>query len=221
MVIDNCISPTIEITDDGTATMCHPILGEHYHSMRGALSESNHIYIERGFNYLSNRDSLSILEMGFGSGLNCYLTLLEAKKQGISTRYTAVELYPISLDSAMGLGYGEDDSFISIHRAEWDKWHTINGNFKLLKRCEDFQSVTLSENYDIVYFDAFAPDCQPNLWSEEIFTKIFRAMNNQGILVTYSAKGDVKRALRQAGFTIERLEGALGKHHMIRATKTI
>ncbi|MFI3331360.1 MAG: tRNA (5-methylaminomethyl-2-thiouridine)(34)-methyltransferase MnmD [Rikenellaceae bacterium] len=210
------ISPEKKTTLDGSHTLVHPTLGELYHSDKGAVGEAMHVYIKHGLQY-SQKEEINILEMGFGSGLNAFLTLKNAPNTTIN--YYAIELYPINLDTARGLNYSHDSEFMALHHAPWGESCEINKNFTLTKWEQDLLEIEFFIKFDLVYFDAFAPDAQPKLWSCKVFKKIADAMNTGAILVTYSSKGIVKQALRDAGFKVQRLEGALGKHHMLRAIK--
>ncbi len=210
--------PTVEITEDGSATLRTPLGGVTYHSTRGAVGESRHVFIENGFLH-TGCNPVRIMEAGFGTGLNAWLTWLEAAKQGRAVEYTAVELYPVPEDVAAQLNYTDDGRFAAMHRAEWNAATAITDSFRLMKMRTDLAAMDFSDIFDLVYYDAFAPDAQPELWTGEIFSRIYRAMADEGILVTYSAKGDVRRALQAAGFTVEKLPGALGKRHMLRARK--
>lgn len=212
------ICPSIRATDDGSSTLVHPILGELYHSNKGAVGEALHVYINSGFNFMQG-ESLSILEMGFGSGLNALLSLQEAEIKGVKVDYHAIELYPISLDVARGLSFSEEQYFMGLHKADWNERVNITERFSLTKWDNNLLDIEFLTTFNLVYFDAFAPDSQPELWSEDVFRKIAGAMTEGGVLVTYSCKGDVKRALRAAGFEVHRIKGALGKHQMIRAIK--
>ena len=162
-----------------------------------------------------------MLEIGFGSGLNAWLTLEYAGRLGITVQYTGVELYPVSTDAVRRLNYTDNPLYMALHECPWEMPVQITRCFTLTKMAADFAAMGFNSTFDIVYFDAFAPDTQPELWTVEIFSKLYCAINPGGILVTYSAKGSVKRALRAAGFEVERLPGALGKRHMLRAIKKI
>jgi tRNA U34 5-methylaminomethyl-2-thiouridine-forming methyltransferase MnmC len=187
--------------------------------MRGAVGESRHVFIEAGFNFAAGAD-VRVLEVGFGTGLNAWLTLAEAEKSGRRVEYSAIELYPVDVATASKLGYTRDERFALMHRAPWGVRNEISPLFSLEKIEADLTSMELvGSGVDVVYFDAFAPDTQPEMWSLAIFEKLYEVMSEGGVLVTYSSKGEVKRALRAAGFTVERLEGALGKRHMLRAIK--
>jgi tRNA U34 5-methylaminomethyl-2-thiouridine-forming methyltransferase MnmC len=158
--------------------------------------------------------------VGFGTGLNAWLTLLESRRQARTVEYTAVELYPVQSEVVERLGYTSDPRFAAMHTAEWGEGVEICRGFTLRKLNVDVTKEALSgRGFDVVYFDAFAPTTQPEMWTPSLFSAIYGAMNRGGVLVTYSAKGDVRRAMQSAGFAVEKLPGALGKRHMLRATK--
>jgi tRNA U34 5-methylaminomethyl-2-thiouridine-forming methyltransferase MnmC len=210
--------PEIETTADGSATLRSPLHGDTYHSLRGAVGEARHVFIDAGFSQTTT-DSVKIFELGLGTGLNVWLTLLEARREGRSVEYTAVELYPVPCEVAARLGYTDDPRFMALHTAPWGEWSEPAEGFRLLKLHADFADTNFTTKFDVVYWDAFAPGTQPELWTPELFAHIHRAMAPGGVLVTYSSKGDVRRALQAAGFEVERLPGALGKRHMLRAIK--
>jgi tRNA U34 5-methylaminomethyl-2-thiouridine-forming methyltransferase MnmC len=210
--------PTIEITADGSATLRSALHGDTYHSTRGAVGEARHVFIEAGFSQAAT-DPVRILELGFGTGLNAWLTLLEARREGRSAEYTAVELHPVPEDVAEALNYTDDERFMALHTAPWGEWGEPADGFRLLKLRSDFAETNFKTKFDVVYWDAFAPETQPELWTPEIFARVHEATAPGGVLVTYSSKGDVRRALQVAGFTVEKLPGALGKRHMLRALK--
>lgn len=214
----------IELTSDGSATIYLPELDEHYHSIKGALTESNHIYICCGLNF-SIKKNLRILEIGFGTGLNCVLSALQP---GRNIEYFTFELYPLRESTIELLGYKSllDEKgkliFDKIHKAEWDKLQIITPEFVLHKIKADFTDIKLilPTNIDVVYFDAFAPEKQPEMWDEKLFSKLFDSMNEGGILTTYCSKGIIRRLLQNIGFKVERIPGpAAGKREIIRATK--
>lgn len=211
-------SPEIVATSDGSQTLRHHITGETYHSVNGAVAESTHVFIRNGFE-AHPAGHVRILEAGFGSGLNALLTLHAAEKADRSVDYTAVELYPVAPEIARGMIYSSDPLFVQMHDAPWNEKYRVTQEFSLTKIHGDLADTRFETIFDIVYYDAFAPDSQPELWTGEIFGRIYDALAPGGILVTYSAKGDVKRALRSAGFEVRRLEGAPGKRHMLRAVK--
>ena len=213
-------------TADGSKTLYIPDFEEHYHSIHGALSEAQHVYIKHGLKSLSKK-KLSILEVGFGTGLNAFLTCLENRTLHKKIKYTALEPYPLSYDLAnemdyVGLAGFEDEEFVfkQIHQCSWANAHTIEQYFTLQKLETTIQNFMFQNTFDLVYYDAFAPRVQPELWTEEIFAKVFSAMNVGAILVTYCAKGYVKRNLKALGFKVESLEGPPGKREMTRAKKT-
>ncbi|MDR2087146.1 MAG: tRNA (5-methylaminomethyl-2-thiouridine)(34)-methyltransferase MnmD [Dysgonamonadaceae bacterium] len=210
------VFPTI--TADGSHTLFFPEINEHYHSVNGAKQESLHVYIEAGFNRCP-KETVRVLEMGFGTGLNALLTALESQKRNIRTTYITLEKYPVSPAIIRQLNYGEIDEnlFRRIHAAEWETVLPLTPFFTLQKiRC-DFNTYPYSDRYDVVYYDAFAPGKQPEVWSQELFDKLFRALNPGGVLTTYCAQGHVRRMLQRAGFTVERIPGPPGKREMLRA----
>lgn len=183
------------------------------------------MFIEAGFGS-AQTGLVRVLEMGFGSGLNAWLTLLEAEKAGRAVEYVGVEKFPVAAEVAAALGYGSamlgggsDPRFAALHAAPWDEWTQISSTFRLLKRRGDLTERVPDGAFDVVYWDAFSPETQPELWTPELFGRVYEAMAPGGVLVTYSAKGDVRRALQAAGFDVEKLPGALGKRHMLRAKK--
>lgn len=214
----------LKITDDGSHTLFVPELNEHYHSTHGAIQEALHIYLNAGF-YFVEKDPVHILEIGFGTGLNCFLTFLEAQKQNRSVVYHSIELYPIDQEQIESLNYAtqiestQSNIFEQLHRAEWNQAVQISQNFSLHKLKGDLLNYPLPGKYDLVYFDAFAPEVQPELWTQEVFEKIYQHTNPEGILTTYSTKGIVKRALRASGFEVKRLPGPPGKREMLRAKR--
>lgn len=213
------------MTGDGSMTIFNPELNEHYHSVHGAILESNHIFIREGFQKIPNFP-VSILEVGFGTGLNAFLTFLESRSSPGKIHFTAIEKYPLQDQMISSLNYPEilnpsaAADFKAMHSAEWNRETMLSGMFILLKRNEDLRTLQLPEaSYNLVYFDAFSPAVQPELWTEEIFRKLNRAMKPGAFLVTYSVKGAVTRALAATGFNVEKLPGPPGKREMMRATK--
>ncbi len=215
------IEPEIRTTDDGSATLVHPLTGECYHSTRGALTESLHTYINAGLAEC-RKQRVTIFEMGFGSGLNALLSLLYGQEHDLHITYHAVELYPVEPSYAYLFGYdratGCDPTlFSAMHEAPWGEEVSVTDRFTLCKNHCAIERYMFDDTYDIVYWDAFAPDSAEGQWSEEIFGRLHESMSGDGLLVTYCSKGTVKNALRQAGFKVERLPGAPGKRHMVRA----
>ncbi|MDR1671643.1 MAG: tRNA (5-methylaminomethyl-2-thiouridine)(34)-methyltransferase MnmD [Alistipes sp.] len=215
----------LEATADGSFTLRSPAHGDTYHSLRGAVGEAKHVFIDAGWQTVCgmNPRPLKILEMGFGSGLNAWLTLTEADATGHAVDYTAVEQYPVTPGTAQQLGYSEDPRFMALHTSPWESWNEPSPGFRLRKLQGDVAEIFVKQNFsaifDLIYWDAFAPDTQPELWTETLFARVFEATAPGGVLVTYSAKGDVRRALEAVGFEVERIQGALGKRHMLRAIK--
>lgn len=212
------IRPEIEHTLDGSPTLVHPLFGAYYHSTRGAWGESLHVFVGAGFRAVS-LDEFRILEVGFGSGLNAYLSLRAAEEEKKRVEYRAVEPYPVALETARRLSYAADPLFMALHEAPWEGWVRITDRFSLEKNEIALSACRFDTVFDLVYFDAFDPDCQPEMWTGEVFERLGNTLRPGGLLVTYSAKGVVKRNLRAAGFEVKRLPGALGKHHMLRAVK--
>ncbi len=214
----------IELTEDGSTTFFSDRFGQHYHSIHGAIQESIHVFIEAGYRCVADKPHVTVFEMGFGTGLNALLTKIEADRLRQLVSYFSVELYPISTDEACAANYSEqlglsDDSFKRIHAAPWGETILLSEHFTLTKINGDLLTLALPSGVDLVYFDAFDQEAQPDLWSEHVFRKIYEAMTPNGILVTYSSKGVVKEALRAAGFFVQRLAGPPGKRHMVRAIK--
>jgi tRNA U34 5-methylaminomethyl-2-thiouridine-forming methyltransferase MnmC len=210
----------LTVTADGSHTLFVPELDEHYHSVNGAIQESQHVYIDAGFNQ-STKKEIKVLEMGFGTGLNALLTLLEAEKREIKVVYTALEKYPLPDSITCNLNYSQlnEDLFHKIHQAEWEKFVRITPFFSLHKVQTGFSEFDFPDTYDVVYYDAFAPDKQPEVWSQSLFDKIYAQMNEKGILTTYCAKGNIRRMMQHAGFRIERIPGPTGKREMLRAMR--
>lgn len=214
----------IVITSDGSHTLYVPELNEHYHSIHGAVQESLFIYIKNGFD-ACKADPAEILEIGFGTGLNAFLTAIRSREGKRRVTYTTVEKYPLPENITDSLNYhtytGEDNRelFRLIHRARWNSDVNIFNNFTLRKIKADVTQFLPEGTFDLIYFDAFGPDKQPEMWSEDVFKRIASLTREKGILVTYSAKGQVKRNLRGCGFDVSLLPGPAGKRQIIRADK--
>lgn len=219
---------TIERTADGSATLFVPELNEHYHSVKGAETESQHIFIDMGLK-ASVAAQPRVLEIGFGTGLNAWLTLKAAQEAGKKVHYTGLERYPLSWEIVKALDYSSNPLFEQLHTAPWEEDVALSPSFTLLKREVDFtasnslsavKAEEIPSGYDVVYFDAFAPEKQPEMWAQELFDRLFVMINNNGILTTYCAKGVVRRMLQAAGFIVERLPGPPGgKREILRGTK--
>lgn len=225
----------LQITQDGSHTLLSEKYGVTYHSKYGAIQESMHVFIEAGMkNLLNNRNSeaavneLSILEIGFGTGLNVYLTLLEVMNHpsNLKVNYTSLETSPISQSEIDQLNYPtllkQDDyeSFNTLHACDWASFQQITPNFQLKKINQPLEVFETTEKFDLIFFDAFAPESQPELWEVPIFQKLFDCINENGVLTTYCAKGQVKRNMKAAGFKVEGIPGPPGKREMTRATKS-
>lgn len=215
----------VVITEDGSTTLFIPELNEHYHSIHGAVQESMHIFIREGYTQMRNFPA-RIFEAGFGTGLNAFLTYLVSEKERKSIYYTTIEKYPLEDHLVTLLNYPEKtdpakaEVFHALHDVPWGQDIRISEYFTLHKIKGDLRKVQLQDvSYDLVFFDAFGPDVQPELWTEEIFRMLYLAMKEGASLVTYSVKGSVTRALIAAGFSIEKLPGPPGKREMTRATK--
>lgn len=219
-------------TKDGSKTIQIEAWNEQYHSVHGAIQEANHVFIKHGllfycasFSEKKKNAPVSILEIGFGTGLNAFLTLIEAEiiKQNID--YVGVEAYPVSMEEINELNYVElisqshSTEFEAMHEAAWEKKVKISKDFTLKKEKRLFSSIDSKSEFDLIYFDAFGARVQPELWTEEIFKIMYKAMKAEGVLVTYSAKGSVRRAMQSVGFKVERLPGPPGKREMLRALK--
>lgn len=212
-------------TTDGSYTLYVPELDETYHSTNGALQESNHVFIEAGLRF-SALKKVSVLEVGFGTGLNALTTFNEAKKSNLTIEFTSLEAYPLEWDEVsklnyMGMeGYQQYASpFEKMHLSSWGEFTDITESFALRKLNLKLQEISFENTFDIIYFDAFAPQIQPELWTEEIFALMYKALKSKGVLVTYCAKGTVKRALKAVGFELQSIPGPPGKREMSRAVK--
>ena len=236
-------------TADGSKTIHIEDWNEQYHSKHGAIQEAKHVFIKNGLHHfyselvsesvenLCHSDTelveveesltnISILEIGFGTGLNAFITCLEAEKLKVNIDYVGVEAYPISSDELSALNYDEllskknDSVFKKLHKVSWEENHKITSKFMLKKRKHFFEDIKDIERYNLIYFDAFGARVQPELWTEHILKIMYKALKLEGVLVTYSAKGSVRRAMQAVGFIVERLPGPPGKREMLRAIKT-
>ena len=211
-------------TSDGSHTLYSELHKAHYHSTNGAIQESQHIFIKNGFELISQNE-ISVLEIGFGSGLNAALTASSAQRMKTKTSYTGIDLYPHDLETLHNLNYKtllkENDAsmWAKVMAVEWEETQQVNDFFWLKKVQDNFTTIEFADAYDLIYFDAFAPDDQPDMWTDRMFNKLYKATKSKGILVTYCSKGIVKQALRNNGYIVERLPGPPGKRHIIKATK--
>ena len=214
-------TPILQTTADGSSTLFVPDLNESYHSVNGAITESRHIFLDAGLHALNiPAESINVLEIGFGTGLNAFLTALESEKINTIIYYTGIELFPLSSDIVNQLNFNDEKGvFYKIHETSWEVYNKISDCFFLRKIEVDFTHFQPDEKYDLIYFDAFSPKVQPELWTESLFRKLFETMNVGGIITTYCAKGQVRRNMQQAGFRVERLPGPPGKREMLRGEK--
>lgn len=217
-------------TQDGSHSIFSEEFGVSYHSKYGAVQETKHVFIDAALRFKAVvQKEISILEIGLGTGLNALMTYLEAKKRNLDISYVAYEAFPISMEAAQQLNFNEilkvekEDALVlqRLHDSDWEKTLAIDEDFRFLKHQQSFDQVAYQDAFDIIYFDAFAPNSQPELWELPIMEKMFAALKKDGILVTYCAKGEVKRTMKKAGFTVERLKGPPGKREMTRAVKLI
>ena len=212
-------------TSDGSTTIHLPDWNEHYHSKHGAIQEAKHVFIKNGLALFKGK-SIAIMEIGFGTGLNAFITFLEAPHLNQVIDYVGVEAYPVSAEEVSGMNYvveldAEKDSaiFEELHTANWEEKIAISDSFTLTKRKQFFNEIDDIEKFDLIYFDAFGYRVQPELWSTEIFQRMHDSLKPNGVLVTYAARGVVKRSMVEVGFTVEKLAGPPGKREMFRATK--
>lgn len=215
----------IIVTGDGSVTIHLPDMKESYHSKFGAIREAYHVFIQNGL-ALTNGQPVAVLEIGFGTGLNAFITYLESVKTGQQIHYTGVEAYPVAVEEAMQLNYvTELDAeahagiYETMHNVAWELPVNLSDKFELNKQHKFFQDIEDTELYDLIYFDAFGFHAQPELWSEEIFAKMYKALKPNGILVTYACRTVIKNAMKAAGFTTEKLPGPPGKREMLRGFK--
>lgn len=222
-------------TSDGSKTIQIEDWNEQYHSIHGAIQEANHVFLKHGLlfyynlychsEYSEESHLINILEIGFGTGLNALLTLIESEKLKQEINYVGVEAYPVHEEEIIQLNYVElisethKTEFEKMHQVSWEAKHQIASDFYLEKQEKFFKEIEVVNAFDIVYFDAFGARVQPNLWTEDIFAIMFKALKENGVLVTYSAKGSVRRAMQAVGFIVERLPGPPGKREMLRARK--
>ncbi|WP_417940247.1 tRNA (5-methylaminomethyl-2-thiouridine)(34)-methyltransferase MnmD [Flavobacterium sp. RS13.1] len=212
-------------TLDGSTTIHLQEWDECYHSKHGAIQEAKHVFIKNGLNLFEGKP-VSILEIGFGTGLNAFITFLEANKQQQTIDYTGVEAYPVAPEEVLAMNYVSElqanefeNIFKKMHNCEWNLKSSITPDFALTKRKQFFHEIDDFETFDLIYFDAFGYRVQPELWSTEIFKKMHNGLKPNGVLVTYAARGVIKRSMIEVGFTVEKLAGPPGKREMFRAVK--
>ncbi|MGQ7947075.1 tRNA (5-methylaminomethyl-2-thiouridine)(34)-methyltransferase MnmD [Flavobacterium sp. WC2509] len=212
-------------TSDGSTTIHIKEWDECYHSKHGAIQEAKHVFIKNGLALFPNQ-KVSILEIGFGTGLNAFITYLEAKELGQAIDYVGVEAFPISAEELQSMNYPEElnalDSkviFDKMHDCNWEEKNKLTENFSLTKRKQFFEQIDDIEKFDLIYFDAFGYRVQPELWTVSVFERMFKSLKNNSVLVTYAARGVIKRNMLEVGFTVEKLAGPPGKREMFRARK--
>lgn len=224
------------LTADGSTSIHLPEWEEQYHSKHGAIREAEHVFIkngwdsflgqqQKGFSF-SEEAPFRILEFGFGTGLNTFLTFLQSEKNKLITDYIAVEAFPLSIAEIDKLNYISllqakkyETIFSKFHELPWGEKHSISNYFSLKKIRKKFQDFSSSDKFHLIYFDAFSPRVQPELWTERIFEKMYGMLSEGGVLTTYCAKGNVRRTMQSVGFKVERLPGPPGKREMLRGTK--
>lgn len=213
-------------TEDGSHTFYVPEINEHYHSTHGAIQESLHVFIKSGLQQIIKKE-INILEVGFGTGLNALLSIIHSDNNQQKINYYGIEKFPLSENEYSNLNYSEltgfgcNPTFISMHKKNWDQEIKLTANFKLRKIKADIVELDFTQlpMFNLIYYDAFAPNKQANVWQHSIFEKIYQNTAPGAILVTYCAQGAVRRNLENAGFRVERITGPPGKREMIRAIK--
>jgi tRNA U34 5-methylaminomethyl-2-thiouridine-forming methyltransferase MnmC len=219
------------ITEDGSHSIYSEQFGVAYHSTHGAIQETQHIFIESALRYFVQQkavDKIKILDIGFGTGLNVFMTFLEGINKGLDIDITTVEAYPLSISTVEQLNYAEllnvsqyDAVLKQLHTLNWSEKHAISNSFSIQKHLLDFKEIDFTDTFDIIYYDAFSPESQPELWESEMLQRMYDALKNGSILTTYCAKGSFKRALKSVGFQIENIAGPRGKREITRAFKTL
>ena len=213
-------------TRDGSNTIFVPEFDETYHSTHGAIQESLHVFIRSGLKFKTELNDINVLEVGFGTGLNALLSFVDSEDTNRNIKYTSLEAYPLQWDLVSKLNYIDiifngkySEIYKKIHTCDWESFYELSPYFTLRKQNVKLQNILFDNEFDIIYFDAFAPRVQPELWTEQIFTSMYKALKPGGIFVTYCAKGSVKRALRYVGFELQSIPGPPGKREMSRAIK--
>jgi len=214
------------ITRDGSSTIAIPEMKVMYHSIHGAIKESTHVYIQAGLHYVVERFSdtpLRVFEMGFGTGLNALLTAIDGQRQQRIIQYTSVEAFPLTPVEISELDYGStlknEMLFEQLHQVPWSQPVVISPFFTLQKEQNMLADFSIDEPVHVIYYDAFAPAAQPELWTQAVFEKLYHMLVPEGVLVTYCSKSDVRRAMQAAGFAVSKLPGPPGKREMLRAKR--
>ncbi|WP_035647256.1 tRNA (5-methylaminomethyl-2-thiouridine)(34)-methyltransferase MnmD [Flavobacterium sp. ASV13] len=212
-------------TLDGSTTIHLEEWNESYHSKHGAIQEAKHVFIKNGLSLFEDKP-VTILEIGFGTGLNAFITFLESENKQQTIDYVGVEAYPVNAEEVLAMNYVAelealefDNIFEKMHKSEWNQKTELSEKFSLTKRKQFFDEIDDLEIFDLIYFDAFGYRVQPELWSTEIFQKMYNSLKPNGVLVTYAARGVVKRSMISVGFRVEKLAGPPGKREMFRAFK--
>lgn len=213
-------------TDDGSLTIHLPEWNESYHSKHGAIQEAYHVFIKNGLDFFAERKEVSILEIGFGTGLNAFITLLESQKRSQNIKYTGIEAFPVTADTYTQLNFDvllnakhHKKDFIKLHESGWEKENHISPTFTLTKHQMKFEDIIFESKFDLIYFDAFGYRVQPELWSLAIFQRMFKSLKKEGILTTYACRGLVTKNLKESGFTVQKTQGPIGKREMTIAHK--
>lgn len=213
-------------TLDGSNTIFVPEFDETYHSTHGAIQESLHVFIRSGLKFKTELNDINVLEVGFGTGLNALLSFINSEETNKNIKYTSIEAYPLKWDLLSKLNYIDlifngkySATYKKIHTCDWESFYILSSFFTLKKQNVKLQDVSFDNEFDVIYFDAFAPRVQPELWTDQIFTSMYKALKPGGVLVTYCAKGSVKRALKYVGFELQSIPGPPGKREMSRAVK--
>lgn len=228
MISDNktnqSVNPILELTADGSHTLFVPQLNEHYHSVNGAIQEAKHVFLNAGLSQCTNSE-LSVFEVGFGTGLNAFLTAQYAEANHQIIRYTSIEAFPLGMEVIEKLNYASPNHlalYQRMHEMEWESEQQISDSFWLTKLEADFTQFDFTpfiNQFDIIYFDAFAPDVQDSMWTQALFDSMYAICKENAIMTTYCAKGVVRRSMQTAGFVVERIPGPPGKREMLRARK--
>lgn len=216
----------IQITADGSHTISIPAMEVTYHSKHGSIQESNHVFIDAGLQYYVDKyrvPYIKIMEVGFGTGLNALLTAIKAREQELTVEYHTIEAYPLQPAELGNLNHGsllkDEDLFQKIHQSEWEIPVQLHPYCTIHKHHTTIEQFNFSNFFDCIFYDAFAPTAQPELWTETIFVKLYSRLNTNGILVTYCSKSIVRRAMQAAGFRVTKIPGPPGKREMVRAFK--
>ena len=213
-------------TQDGSNTIFIPEFDETYHSTHGAIQESLHVFVSSGLKFKTELNDINVLEVGFGTGLNALLTFIHSEETNRNIKYTSLETFPLKWNFVSKLNYIDMifngkyfAKYKKMHICCWESFYVISPNFMLRKHNMKLQNVLFENEFDVIYFDAFAPRVQPELWTERVFTSMYMALKPGGVLVTYCAKGSVKRTLKRVGFDLQSISGPPGKREMSRAIK--